>query len=116
MSENEFMIKSIGINLHGMVDDDLVDRFWLNKLLINLLEYDSFVKWVDYVVCSNISSKQTLAERREELNLIIHNTARGLIVVNLALKFLSRLSDFGANKILDIYWKEKLNNFKGFGV
>lgn len=116
MSENEFMIKSIGINLHGMVDDDLVDRFWLNKLLINLLEYDSFVKGVDDVVGSNIYSKQTLAERREELNLIIHNTARGLIVVNLALKFLSNLADFGANKILDIYWKEKLNNFEGFGV
>lgn len=116
MSENEFMIKSIGINLHGMVDEDLVDRFWLNKLLNNLLEYDDFVKGVDEIVGSNIHSKETLAERREELNLIIHNTARGLIVVNLALKFLSKLADFGLNNILDIYWRDRLNNFKGFGV
>ncbi len=115
MSENEFMIKSIDIALCGMVDENLIDRFWLNKLLNNLLVYDEFVKGVDEVVGSNIFSKDTISERREELNLIIHNTARGIIVVNLALKFLSRLADFGTNDVLDVFWNDRLNNFKGFG-
>ena len=115
MSENEFMIKSIDIALCGMVDENLIDRFWLNKLLNNLLVYDEFVKGVDEVVGSNIFSKDTISERREELNLIIHNTARGIIVVNLALKFLSKLADFGTKDVLDVFWNNRLNNFKGFG-
>ena len=41
---------------------------------------------------------------------------RSLIVVNLALKFLSSLADFGANKVLDPFWNDRLNEFKGFGV
>ena len=116
MSENEFMIKAIGINLYGMVDEDLIDKFWLNKLLNNILEYDDFVKGVDKVVGSNIYSKETLSERREELSYLLHNTMRSLIVVNLALKFLSSLADFGANKVLDPFWNDRLNEFKGFGV
>ena len=110
------MIRSIDINLYGMVDEDLIDRFWLGQLLSKLLEYDDFVKGVDSVVGSNIYSKETLEERREELSFLLHNTARSLIVVNLALKFLSNLADFGANKVLDIFWVDRLNEFKGFGV
>ena len=96
------------------VEEKLIDRFYFRSLLINLLKYDEFVKEVDSITGSKIASKKTLEERQDELNLIIHNTARGLIAMNLALKYLSYLADKGLNDVIDDFWKDRLSKFGGF--
>ena len=103
-----------GIHVFG-VEEKLIDRFYFRDLLINLLEYDEFVKEVDEITGSKISTKKTLEERKEELNMIIYNGARGAIAVNLSIKYLLYLADQGLNEVLDIYWKDKMSKFKGFG-
>ena len=96
------------------VEEKFIDRLWLKDLILGLLEYDDFVKVVDDITGSKISEKENLSERKEELNLIVHNTARGLIVVNLALKYLSHLADIGLNELLDEYWRDRVEKFEGF--
>ena len=102
------------INIMGM-DKKLVDGFYFRDLLVNLLEYDEFVKEVDKITGSKIASKKTLEKRQEELNMIIHNGARGAIAMNLAIKYLSYLADQALEGLIDIYWKDKMSEFKGFG-
>ena len=102
------------INIMGM-DKKLVDGFYFRDLLVNLLEYDEFVKEVDKITGSKIASKKTLEKRQEELNMIIHNGARGAITMNLAIKYLSYLADQALEGLIDIYWKDKMSEFKGFG-
>ena len=102
------------VNVYG-VEEKLIDRFYFRDLLINLLEYDEFVKELDKITGFKISNKKTLEERQEELRFIIGNGARGAIAVHLAIKYLSYLVDKGLDVILDEYWRDKLNKFKGFG-
>ena len=97
------------------VEEKLIDRFYFRDLLVNLLEYDEFVKELDKITGFKISNKKTLEERQEELRFIIGNGARGAIAVHLAIKYLSYLVDKGLDVILDEYWRDKLNKFKGFG-
>ena len=52
------------INIMGM-DKKLVDGFYFRDLLVNLLEYDEFVKEVDKITGSKIASKKTLEKRQE---------------------------------------------------
>ena len=101
------------IHMYG-VEEKFIDRLWLKDLILGLLEYDDFVKAVDFITGSKILEKENLSERKEVLNQIIYNTARGLIVVNLALKYLSHLADVGLNELLDVYWKDRVNKFEGF--
>ena len=102
------------INILGM-DKKLVDGFYFRDLLLNLLEYDEYVKEVDKITGSKIASKKTIEERQEELNSIIYNGARGSIAMNLAIKYLSYLADQALERLIDIYWKDRLSKFKGFG-
>lgn len=97
------------------VEEKLIDIFYFRNLLINLLEYDEFVKELDKITGFKISNKKTLEERQEEFRFIIGNGARGAIAVHLAIKYLSYLVDKGLDVILDEYWRDKLNKFKGFG-
>lgn len=101
------------IHIFG-VDEKLTDGFYFRDLLINSLEYDNFVKEVDRITGSKIASKKTKEDRIEELKTIIYNVSRGAIAMNLAIKFLSYLADQGLNEILDEYWWDKMNKFKGF--
>ena len=106
-------IDLLDIHVYG-VEEKLLDRFYFRNLLINLLEYDEFAKKVDLITGSKIANKKTLEEKQEELNLIIHNGSRGAIVMNLALKYFMHLADAGLNEVLDLYWRERLNKYRGF--
>ena len=101
------------IQLYG-VEERFINRFWLNRLIFDFLEYDEFVQAVDTVTGSRLLEKENLGDRREELNIMLHNTARRLIVVNLALKYLSHLADMGLSEVLDVYWNDRLKRFDGF--
>lgn len=101
------------VNVFG-VEEKLIDRFYFRILLENLLEYDEFVKELDKITGFKISTKKTLDERREELRFILGNGARGAIAVHLAIQYLSYLVEKGLDVILDEYWKDRLNKFKGF--
>lgn len=102
------------VNVYG-VEEKLIDRFYFRDLLVNLLEYDEFVKELDKITGFKISNKKTLEERQEELRFIVGNGARGAIAVHLAIKYLSYLVENGLDVILDEYWMDKLNKFEGFG-
>ena len=116
--EQRFMEKSrievCAVNVYG-VKEKLIDRFYFRDLLVNLLEYDEFIKELDKITGFKLSTKKTLEERQEELRFIVGNGARGAIAVHLAIKYLSYLVDKGLDVILDDYWRDKLNKFKGFG-
>ena len=102
------------VNVYG-VEEKLIDRFYFRNLIMNLLEYDEFVKELDKITGFKISNIKTLEERQEEIRFILGNGARGAIAVYLAIKYLSYLVDKGLDVILDEYWRDKLNKFKGFG-
>ena len=101
------------IQLYG-VEERFINRIWLDRLMFDFLEYDEFVKAVDAVTGSRLLEKENLKDRREELNIMLHNTARRLIVVNLALKYLSHLADVGLSEVLDLYWNDRMKRFEGF--
>lgn len=96
------------------VEERFINRIWLERLMFDFLEYDEFVKAVDMVTGSRFLEKENLEDRREELNIMLHNTARKLIVVNLALKYLSHLADTGLSEVLDLYWNDRMKRFEGF--
>jgi transcription antitermination factor NusG len=102
------------VNVYG-VEEKLIDRFYFRNLIMNLLEYDEFVKELDKITGFKISNIKTLEERQEEIRFILGNGARGAIAVHLAIKYLSYLVDKGLDVILDDYWRDRLNKFKGFG-
>ena len=102
------------VTIVGM-DENLVDGFYFRNLIITLLEYDEYAKEVDKITGSKIASKKTLEEKLEELKMIIHNGARGAIAISLAIKYLSYKADQALERVVDIYWKDKMSHFKGFG-
>ncbi len=102
------------VNVFG-VEEKLIDRFYFRDLLMNLLEYDEFVKELDKITGFKLSKLKTLEERQEEIRFILGNGARGAIAVHLAIKYLSYLVEKGLDVILDEYWKDRLNKFRGFG-
>lgn len=102
------------VNVYG-VEEKLIDRFYFRDLLMNLLEYDEFVKELDKITGSKILAKKTLEKRQEEIRFVLGNGARGAIAVHLAIKYLSYLVDKGLDVIIDDYWRDRLNKFKGFG-
>ncbi|MBR2391439.1 MAG: hypothetical protein IKB06_02985 [Clostridia bacterium] len=114
MKTKSFRIDLFDISVHG-VEEELIDRFYFRDLLIKLLKYDEFAKAVDEITGSKISTKRNFEDRKEELKMIIPNVSRGVIAMNLAIKFLSYLADKGLKVILDEYWMDKLNKFEGFG-
>ena len=117
MTEQEKRIRKyrLRINMMGMIDYDLVDEFWLQDLIYKHFIFDDvFAKAVDEVTGSRIFEKKTQDEKIEQINMLLSNTARCLIVVNLVFKYLSHLADEGANRLLDIYWKDRLGRFSGF--
>lgn len=102
------------VNVFG-VEEKLIDKFYFRDLLMNLLEYDEFVKELDKITGFKLSKLKTLEERQEEIRFILGNGARGAIAVHLAIKYLSYLVEKGLDVILDEYWKDRLNKFRGFG-
>lgn len=107
-------IELSAVNVFG-VEEKLIDRFYFRDLIMNLLEYDEFVKELDKITGFKLSKLKTLEERQEEIRFILGNGARGAIAVHLAIKYLSYLVEKGLDVILDEYWKDRLNKFRGFG-
>ena len=117
MTEQEFKIKKyrLRLNLLGMIDYELIDDFWLQDIIYSRLLFDEkFTKSVDEITGSKISEKISKDEKTEEINNLLFDTSRCLVVVNLVFRYLSHLANSGANLILDEHWKNKINNFKGF--
>lgn len=111
--EKRFDDRPFDIYFFG-VDERLINRFWLRKLINTLMEYDEFVKEVDLILESNLLKFKKVEDRQRELDLLIKSIAQNVIVVDLALKFLSHQIDIGARQVLDENYKKKLKGFKGF--
>lgn len=117
MTEQEIKIKKyrLRLNLLGMIDYELIDDFWLQDIIYSRLLFDEkFTRVVDEITGSKISEKSNRKEKTEEMNELLFNTSKCLVVVNLVFRYLSHLANNGANLILDEYWKNKINNFEGF--
>lgn len=113
MKEKRFDDRPFDIYLFG-VDERLINRFWLRKLINTLMEYDEFVEEVDSILESNLLKLKKVEDRQRELDLLIKSIAQNVVVVDLALKFLSHQIDIGAGQVLDENYKRKLKEFKGF--
>lgn len=106
------------IDLHGFVEAGMINKYWIKYLLYNkLICKDDFIKEVDNVIGSHLLEINDIEERKQILDsTIIHNVARSLIIVNLAIKYVSYVADAGLDNFLDAYWKDRFSKFKGFGV
>ena len=106
------------IDLHGFVEAGMINKYWIKYLLYNkLIGKDDFIKEVDRVIGSHLLEIKDIEERKQILDTtIIHNTMRSLIIVNLAIKYVSYVADVGLDNYLDAYWKDRFSKFNGFGV